>query len=92
MINFHPPEVVGRGSETQLQVGENLNKLTWHNTGMQILVQPPVFTGVCMIIIIFKEHLSQKEYSFNIFVLEHRKSNQLFLVVKLNLISGMKIY
>ena len=25
MSNFHPPEVVGRGSETQLQVGENLN-------------------------------------------------------------------
>ena len=23
--NFHPLEVVGRGSETQLQVGENLN-------------------------------------------------------------------
>ena len=26
--NFHSLEVVGRGSETQLQVGENLNKLT----------------------------------------------------------------
>ena len=25
MSNFHPLEVVGRGSETQLQVGENLN-------------------------------------------------------------------
>ena len=25
---FQPLEVVGRGSETQLQVGENLNKLT----------------------------------------------------------------
>ena len=24
MSNFHPLEVVGRGSETQLQVGENL--------------------------------------------------------------------
>ena len=24
---FYPPEVVGRGSETQLQVGENLNDL-----------------------------------------------------------------
>ena len=23
--NFHPLEVMGRGSETQLQVGENLN-------------------------------------------------------------------
>ena len=23
--NFHPLEVVGRGGETQLQVGENLN-------------------------------------------------------------------
>ena len=28
MNNFHPLEVVGRGSETQLQVGENLNCLT----------------------------------------------------------------
>ena len=26
--NFHPLEVVGRGSETQLQVDENLNKIT----------------------------------------------------------------
>ena len=26
-INFHPLEVVGRGSETQLQVGENFNCL-----------------------------------------------------------------
>ena len=25
MSNFHPLEVAGRGSETQLQVGENLN-------------------------------------------------------------------
>ena len=27
MGNFHPLEVVGRGSETQLQAGENLNDL-----------------------------------------------------------------
>ena len=27
MSNFHPLEVVGRGSETQLQVGENLNSI-----------------------------------------------------------------
>ena len=27
--NFYPLEVVGRGSETQLQVGENLNYLTY---------------------------------------------------------------
>ena len=27
MRYFQPLEVVGRGSETQLQVGENLNKL-----------------------------------------------------------------
>ena len=26
--NFHPLEVVGRGSETQLQVGENFNKIS----------------------------------------------------------------
>ena len=29
MGHFRPLEVVGRGSETQLQVGENLNKVTW---------------------------------------------------------------
>ena len=28
IIKFQPLEVVGRGSETQLQVGENLNKMT----------------------------------------------------------------
>ena len=33
MSNFQPPEVVGRGSETQLQVGENLNKITQHDKG-----------------------------------------------------------
>ena len=27
MSNFHPHEVVGRDSETQLQVGENLNAM-----------------------------------------------------------------
>ena len=27
-FNCHPLEVVGRGSETQLQVGENLNSVT----------------------------------------------------------------
>ena len=27
MSNFHPLEVVSRGSETQLQVGENVNDL-----------------------------------------------------------------
>ena len=30
MNNFHALEVVGRGSETQLQVSENLNTLTSH--------------------------------------------------------------
>ena len=27
MSDFHPLEVVGRGSETQLQVGGNINKV-----------------------------------------------------------------
>ena len=39
--NFHLLEVVGRGSETQLQVRENLNVITWrcnvyHATSYQI--------------------------------------------------------
>ena len=29
MHDFHPLEVSGSGSKTQLQVGENLNKLPW---------------------------------------------------------------
>ena len=29
MSNFEPLEVVGRGSETQLQAAENLNKSTY---------------------------------------------------------------
>ena len=33
MSYFHPLEVVGRGSETQLQVGENLNKNSQRSKG-----------------------------------------------------------
>ena len=33
MSNFHPLVVVGRASETQLQVGENCNSLTWRFGG-----------------------------------------------------------
>ena len=40
MGNFHQLEVVGRGSETQLQVGENLYFTTWHFTGRPILKTP----------------------------------------------------
>ena len=31
--NFNPIEFVGRGSETQLQVGENVNNITWGEKG-----------------------------------------------------------
>ena len=30
---FHPLEVVGRGSDKQLQVGEYLKKVTWREEG-----------------------------------------------------------
>ena len=33
MSKFHPLEVVCRGSETQLQVGENLSNITQHFKG-----------------------------------------------------------
>ena len=33
MSNFHPCEVVGRVSETQLQVGEKLNWITYRVKG-----------------------------------------------------------
>ena len=32
-INFHTIEVVGRCSDTQLQVGENLNEISWRFKG-----------------------------------------------------------
>ena len=35
--NFHPPEVVGCGSETQLQVGENLNKILYMLKDLRIM-------------------------------------------------------
>ena len=34
---FNPLEVVGRGSETQLQVGENLNFILFPRNGLQYL-------------------------------------------------------
>ena len=42
MSNFHPLEVVGRGSETQLQVGENLNYLIQlfnHVNGLTLILK-----------------------------------------------------
>ena len=36
MSSFQPLEVVGRGSEAQLQVAENLNKLTWDWKGWKL--------------------------------------------------------
>ena len=33
MSDFHPLEVVDRDSETQPQMVENLNKLSWQDTG-----------------------------------------------------------
>ena len=38
MNNFHPLEVVGSGSDTQLQVDENLNSIT-RGLEMQIIVE-----------------------------------------------------
>ena len=37
--NFHPLEVVGRGSETQLQAGENLNYLFFCAIKVKFLIQ-----------------------------------------------------
>ena len=43
MSNFYPLEVLGRGSETQLQVGENLNYLIerW-------ITSPPTYLRRCV--------------------------------------------
>ena len=43
MSNFQPLEVVDRGSETQLQVGENLNKL------IRISVKADIWTDMSII-------------------------------------------
>ena len=48
MSNFHPLEVVGRGSETQLQVGENLNYLILRLKGEKkhlVPSRPPTTPG-----------------------------------------------
>ena len=45
MSNFHALEVVGRGSDTQLQVRENLNYLRCLDIIKPILVQRLVFPG-----------------------------------------------
>ena len=41
MINFHPLEVVGRGSDSQLLVGENISKILvgkgWSNDDSKYL-------------------------------------------------------
>ena len=42
MSNFQPLEVVGRGSETQLQVSENLNKLTQQDKGSYCEIFIPI--------------------------------------------------
>ena len=39
MSNFHPLEVVGCGSESQLQMGENLNKLSRRRVNMSIICE-----------------------------------------------------
>ena len=39
MSNFHPLEVMGRSSETQLQVGENFDKITQREKGSLTPVQ-----------------------------------------------------
>ena len=39
MNKFHPPEVVGRASETELQMGWHCNNLTWRLKGYGIAVE-----------------------------------------------------
>ena len=48
MSNFHPPEVVCRGSETQLQVSENLNKITWREKGKVVMHNLPSWRGAIL--------------------------------------------
>ena len=43
MCDFHPLEVVGRGSETQLRVGEKLNKMA--GKGLRRQVRNKVYSG-----------------------------------------------
>ena len=45
MSNCHPLEVVCRGSETQLQVGENFNQIPWRVKGLTFLFLNPIEAG-----------------------------------------------
>ena len=44
MSNFQPLEVVGRGSDAQLQVDENFNKLTQQDMPIKYLTRYLVYT------------------------------------------------
>ena len=56
--NFHPFEVVDRGSETQFQVAENLNKLTQQDKGLSVnqQIQDPVLINVVPISATMAQH------------------------------------
>ena len=47
--NFQTLEVVGRGSETQLQVAKNLNNLSYQDKGKHVVLHDcSYFVRVCM--------------------------------------------
>ena len=48
--NFHPLEVVDRGSETQLQVGENLNTTTRVNNVLQSTQKCLIWTALSLML------------------------------------------
>ena len=50
MSNFHPLEVMGRGSETQLQVGENFKKDNLAGKWLSQFHIPKIEAGYCVII------------------------------------------
>ena len=57
--NFHPLEVVGRGSETQFRVGENINKIPWWQRVIIIMI-------MCLTKILEYFHLSRNHHAHSL--------------------------
>ena len=52
--NFQPNEVVGQGSETQLQVCGNLNKIAWQGKCQYILLEMTLqCLNISIVIVVF---------------------------------------
>ena len=63
LVHFHPLEVVGRGGETQLQVGENLNLIMECNKDLSPLIMTVVVLKFFITALLNHCHWELNEYS-----------------------------